>query len=169
MADWGARSSGGAASWAGDKGTASGLTSSTGTTGTVKGSRNLIINMGDKKAGTSSVNTAVNSGASAFASSYQTGLKLVAVNSSVRLEILLNRDRITIGKNRAQSDYVIDGNNAISRKHCTIYKTDSGFYIIDENSSNGTFVNGIKVNAGQKVKIKKGDMISLANQAFQVV
>ena len=43
------------------------------------------------------------------------------------------------------------------------------YYINDEGSANGTFVNGIRLNPGQKIQMNRGDVIRLADSDFQIV
>ena len=41
-------------------------------------------------------------------------------------------------------------------------------YIIDENSTNGTYVNGIRIQSQQTVEISPGDRITLADLELTV-
>ncbi|RMG04150.1 MAG: FHA domain-containing protein [Acidobacteria bacterium] len=67
-------------------------------------------------------------------------------------------DKITIGRS-AEADLCLDDTN-ISRIHATIYRERDKIWIIDENSTNGTFVNGIKVPPEGK-PLKHGDRIRI--------
>ena len=57
----------------------------------------------------------------------------------------------------------------ISRKHCRITNQTGIYYINDEGSANGTFVNGVRLNPGQKVQINRGDIIRMADSDFQII
>lgn len=59
----------------------------------------------------------------------------------------LKKDRITIGRDPA-NDVVID-HPVVSNKHAELIKQDAKFFINDLGSTNGTFVNGIKVKRHQ--------------------
>ncbi|MBI4605934.1 MAG: FHA domain-containing protein, partial [Planctomycetes bacterium] len=48
----------------------------------------------------------------------------------------------------------------LSRKHCTIVPTASGWNLIDLNSSNGTYLNGLRV---EKSELKPDDVIEIGN------
>lgn len=72
-----------------------------------------------------------------------------------------------IGRNAADVDGCIPGNPAISGKHCIVYKTKSG-YEIEDTSTNGTFVNGIRLAHGKRTKLSNGDTLRLANSSFSV-
>jgi pSer/pThr/pTyr-binding forkhead associated (FHA) protein len=56
----------------------------------------------------------------------------------------VRKDRMTIGRSRESDIFLED--LAVSRLHTTIGRDDQGRYIVrDENSANGTFVNGQRV------------------------
>ncbi len=85
-----------------------------------------------------------------------------------------NGERITIskavfkiGKERRKVDYCISDNTNISRTHADIVFKNGGFYVVDQNATNGTSVNGSTVAAGQERKLNNGDAIRLADEEFQ--
>lgn len=96
-------------------------------------------------------------------------IKLVAMNAPQYFELLIERDNVLIGKKQELVDLVITFNNMISRKHCRITNMNGIYYINDEGSANGTFVNGIRLQPGQGFMIKHGDVIRMADSDFQVV
>ncbi|MEM2618571.1 MAG: FHA domain-containing protein [Candidatus Hadarchaeales archaeon] len=51
----------------------------------------------------------------------------------------------------------------ISRKHFTISREADGFYIVDENSANGTKLNGVEIKGQGKKPLKNGDKILVAD------
>ncbi len=74
--------------------------------------------------------------------------------------------RITIGRSR-KCDVRIE-NDSISKHHCSIvYQLESGEYsVVDENSRNGTTVNGEKLRAGVYRSLWSGAYVSLASEVF---
>ncbi|BDI19420.1 hypothetical protein ANSO36C_52220 [Nostoc cf. commune SO-36] len=69
----------------------------------------------------------------------------------------------TIGRNRASGICIADTH--MSRRHAAIqYIDEQGFYLIDFNSTNGSFVNGDR--AFGLTKLKDGDRIRLGNMTF---
>lgn len=98
-----------------------------------------------------------------------TVLKLVAMDAPKYFEATLDCQRVLIGKKPELVDIVIDFNKMISRKHCAITNNNGTYYISDEGSVNGTYVNGIKVAMNNQLPIKKGDIIRLADSNFQLV
>ncbi|MCR5195641.1 MAG: FHA domain-containing protein [Pseudobutyrivibrio sp.] len=95
-------------------------------------------------------------------------VKLVALNAPYPFEIKISEDDVVIGKKAELSDKVIGFNNAISRRHCRIIKQNGDFYIMDEGSANGTFVNNVRLEPNNRQLINKGDVIRLANSDFRV-
>ena len=82
--------------------------------------------------------------------------------------IQLNKQTFIIGKLDTCCDYVIRGNNAISRLHAVIkYREDSdSYFIVDCNSTNHTYLNGRRIEAEQPVELKDGMHIHLALEEF---
>lgn len=72
-----------------------------------------------------------------------------------------------IGKERSYSDYFVANNNMVSRSHADIITRSGRYFIIDLNSKNRTFVNGIQIPAQQEFEIHNGDVIRLANEEFE--
>ncbi len=73
----------------------------------------------------------------------------------------------TIGKERRKVDFCVPDNNSVSRSHANIICKGGVYYIIDQNSTNYTFVNGNKINPNQEVKLNSGDKIKLADEEFE--
>lgn len=69
----------------------------------------------------------------------------------------------TIGRNRSSGICIVD--SYMSRRHAAIqYIDDQGFYFIDFNSTNGSFVNDDR--AFGPIKLKDGDRIRLGSMTF---
>ncbi|OUQ62898.1 hypothetical protein B5E53_16885 [Eubacterium sp. An11] len=74
------------------------------------------------------------------------------------------QSEINIGKKLEGNDFVISGNNAVSRKHAKIVKRTDGYYLTDLDSANGTYLNGMLVNVDEYVKLNDKDVILLADE-----
>lgn len=81
--------------------------------------------------------------------------------------IVICKPITTIGKDSLHVDYCIRDNSAISRIHTTIKVTPQGVFIEDENSTNGTFVNGVKLGTDEIKFLNKGDVIRLGDEEFE--
>ncbi|HIW37162.1 MAG TPA: FHA domain-containing protein [Candidatus Treponema faecavium] len=69
--------------------------------------------------------------------------------------------QITIGR-QPDNDIIID-NKLASRRHALIQKIKDDYYLRDEGSTNGTFLNGNRIPAGSYVKLEAGDRITIGN------
>lgn len=81
-------------------------------------------------------------------------------------EIHIDVTPFAIGKESANVDYVLD-NQSVSRCHATIFYECGEYYIVDNNSTNGTLVEGIRLQPNEKCKIENGYIISLGNESLQ--
>lgn len=95
-------------------------------------------------------------------------LVLISKNTLLKTTILIDKDEFVIGKNPAMSDGVIEGVPTISRKHCKILNTDSGYFVQDLQSVNHTYLNGKEVKKNERQKIIPGDTLRLADMDFLV-
>lgn len=69
----------------------------------------------------------------------------------------------TIGRNREAALPLRD--RALSRRHAVIlYVPQEGFYLIDLNSMNGSFVNGVRIQ--QRQRLKDGDRLRMGSLEF---
>ncbi len=85
----------------------------------------------------------------------------------------LNGERInidvtpfTIGKDSYNMDFVLN-NDSVSRHHATILYEDGSYYIMDNNSTNGTMIEGVRLTPEEKGEIGNGYLISLGSESFQ--
>lgn len=70
-----------------------------------------------------------------------------------------------IGRSRKHADllfHINDEDSALSRLHCTILDEDDHFAVRDEDSTNGTLVNGEKITPLEPVRLHDGDTIDVA-------
>ena len=80
-------------------------------------------------------------------------------------EIAIERERTTFG--RGEADCRLD-DQGLSRVHAAVYRDGDNVWIVDENSTNGSFVNGEKVR-GSGTILKNGDRIKIGNHTTMVV
>jgi pSer/pThr/pTyr-binding forkhead associated (FHA) protein len=74
---------------------------------------------------------------------------------------------MTLGRERKSVDYCLTGNGNIGRVHARIVVRDDKVYIVDNNSTNGTYVNNTKLRAGQEQLLHNGDIVKLADEKFR--
>lgn len=96
------------------------------------------------------------------------GIRIVALNAPVRVDLSVNSDSFIIGKKQGMADVVVSFNDKISRAHCRIERHGNQFSVTDLKSANGTFINKNKLKHEQAYPIRNGDILRLANSDFQV-
>lgn len=90
---------------------------------------------------------------------------LIRKNSFDRTDI--NKPVFRIGKERSYVDCFVANNNAVSRIHADIITKNNSFFVKDENSTNGTYVNGNRLSPNEEVQVFDGDIITFANEEFE--
>lgn len=78
----------------------------------------------------------------------------------------VNKSVFKIGSDPSACDYVISGNNYISRVHAQILTGHMRYYIEDMGSLNKTYVNGKAIPPETKVELTSGAEVRLANVSF---
>ena len=70
-------------------------------------------------------------------------------------------DELTIG--RTDQSQLILQDQGLSRRNTTFFRDDDLVFITDEGSTNGTFLNGVKVS-GPPQEVRDGDVISIGSE-----
>jgi hypothetical protein len=74
----------------------------------------------------------------------------------------LEKETTVIGALEKEADWAIaDLSRRVSRRHCEIKRSGGRYFLVDV-STNGTWVNGKPVTAGEPVLLKRGDLIAVA-------
>lgn len=81
--------------------------------------------------------------------------------------ILLDKPVFHIGKERSYVDYCISGNATISRSHADIVNRNGQFFVVDNNSTNHTYVNGEMISSNTEIPLSHGTKIRLSNEEFE--
>lgn len=89
------------------------------------------------------------------------------VRLSTGEKIYITKRNFLVGKSRSKVDYTIENNEVISRIHCEISTVGNDYYVIDRGSTNGTYLNGCRIQSQVAEKISDGDEIKLANEIFK--
>ena len=80
-------------------------------------------------------------------------------------KITIAKDVFKLGRDPKNADYR-SSNKAVGRIHAHILTENGEYFLEDNRSTNGSFVNDIKLAKSEKVKIKHDDRITLANEEF---
>jgi sigma-B regulation protein RsbU (phosphoserine phosphatase) len=79
---------------------------------------------------------------------------LVFVQGSEQKNIILNRTPFTVGR-KVDKDLVI-ADPRVSRDHAQIMQEGADFFLVDQGSKHGTFVNGMRI---ERQKLERGDRL----------
>jgi len=89
---------------------------------------------------------------------------LVRVKTGERVTI--NNAEFVIGKERSRVNYCVSDNTNVSRQHVRVSNRNGTVYAEDLNSTNGSFINGVKLGSGQPAALKDGDTLMVADEEF---
>ena len=78
----------------------------------------------------------------------------------------IDGDRVMIGSGEA-ADIRIENNHAISRSHVWIWRINGEYFVEDNQSKNGTFINGVRLQPKLKEAVCAGTILRLANEDFE--
>jgi hypothetical protein len=88
----------------------------------------------------------------------------MGVYSGTVFPLNVNGTAVTMGR-EATNSIPLGDDTTVSRRHAAI-RVDSGTYIVsDEGSSNGVYVNGVRINGAQP--LKPGDEVQIGNTRFR--
>ena len=76
--------------------------------------------------------------------------------------VVVNKSSFKIGRMIGEVDLITES-KAIGKIHCEIVKEDGKYYIVDLNSKNGTYLNGVRLKSNNRYHLNNGDNIKLAN------
>lgn len=92
--------------------------------------------------------------------------QMILLRSATREKKLLDVPELKIGSSIKYADYVVTQNPAVSRLHATIFLENNKAYLMDQNSTNGTYINGTKIPSKAKIALFPGDVLVLANEYY---
>ncbi len=92
------------------------------------------------------------------------GLRLVGVGGGALGQVIPLAGGVTIGRDPGNT-IALTADTTVSRRHASIQPDGAGFVIQDTGSSNGTFVNGIRI---QTQVLSAGDEVRIGGSLFRV-
>jgi len=81
---------------------------------------------------------------------------------------LLNAPCISLGRSKT-AQLRVSESITVSRQHAVIYVGENFVEMKDLGSSNGTYINGLRLSPYQKVRIVPSDVITLGDQDFMLL
>ncbi|PJI09590.1 MULTISPECIES: FHA domain-containing protein [Clostridium] len=80
--------------------------------------------------------------------------------------IYIEKDVFRIGRDTSVSDFTIM-KPTVSKSHAAISCVNGQYYLSDNNSSNGTYLNGVKLEPNKMYKLNHGDSIIFAKENYE--
>lgn len=90
---------------------------------------------------------------------------LIRVRTGERFPI--NAPIVKIGKKAELVDFCITNNNAVSRVHVSIFVRGGRYFILDNNSTNFTYIFNNRIPPQTEIEIMPGTTIRLADELFE--
>lgn len=81
-------------------------------------------------------------------------------------KIKINCDNFVIGKELSRVNYCVSDNTSISRTHVRFTNKGGITYVTDLKTTNGTFLNSVKLQPNQETALNNGDKLSLSDEEF---
>ncbi len=92
--------------------------------------------------------------------------RLVMVRGHGEAEYLLNQGMNTIGRH-ADNNICLTGDRYVSGHHAKIEVDDDLFLLLDLGSTNGTFLNGLRLTTNTAIAISDGDEVLIGGNLFE--
>jgi len=81
--------------------------------------------------------------------------------------ITIDKSELTVGKSSSNADYVIS-KPSVSRAHAKLIYRDNSLFLKDLKSTNGTFINGEKLEPDKEYLLQKGMEVKFAGEIYKV-
>ena len=89
------------------------------------------------------------------------------IRSKTSQKIWITKDEFLIGSEQDSIDCRIDDNPAISRNHAKIVRHEKEYFVVDNDSRNHTYLNGVLVESGEEHYVPHGAMLRFADEDFE--
>lgn len=89
---------------------------------------------------------------------------IIRIRTGDEMAVVL--DETLIGKSR-DADFCVADNRAVSRHHASIIMEKGEYYLVDHESTNSTYLNGMRLDPGDEYRLCHGDGFVLADEPFQ--
>ncbi len=94
----------------------------------------------------------------------------VSIDGAVQDRVLVMEDQeMTVGRS-SKCDIVFPNCDNVSKLHCKLkYDSEKKQFCIEDCSTNGTYINYVKMEKGEKYFVGKQDLIILANTKYRLI
>lgn len=88
--------------------------------------------------------------------------RLVLMMGERQREYDLSKGKLTVGRT-TENDIALTFDKVASREHAIFGEADGLYFVKDLNSSNGTLLNGKRVEADKRVELSNGDIVTVGD------
>lgn len=92
--------------------------------------------------------------------------RFILTRTATEEKIAIDCEEFSIGRSEVMTNHSVTGNSAISRIHAVFKYTENSIVIIDQNSSNKTYLNGKQLVPMVEYPLYNNDEVTLANEKF---
>ena len=122
--------------------------------------------MKNKKPAKQTAVYATNSGSASKAQS-GTAVTLTGDNGAA-LKGTMKNNILTIGRNGAKAMVAVPNDGKLSGLHATLTKQGNAMTVTDNGSTNGTKLNGVKLDPGKPTAIQQNDKLTLGSTTYTI-
>ena len=94
--------------------------------------------------------------------------RLIPADTALMPPINVTEGKVRIGRSEEENEYCIPA-PGISRVHANLLCKDGNVYLEDLDSTNGTYVNQVRISKEQGTKLHYGDVVSFAGEEYYCV
>ena len=84
-------------------------------------------------------------------------------NERIRIDAPVFR----IGRDSSFNNYAVTDNRYVGHTHCHIISRDGEFFLVDDNSKNHTYLDGVQIPPSTEIKLSHGQKIRLSDEEFE--
>ena len=81
--------------------------------------------------------------------------------------LMIHKESVVVGSMDIACNYILR-EKGVSRMHAKLMKKPDGIFLLDLNSTNGTYLNGELIQSGEEYLLEEGDLVAFATCEFYV-
>ena len=90
----------------------------------------------------------------------------VLINVKTDVVVQVNKDSFYIGSDHSSVDFCVIGNDTVDERHAYIIRHDDNFFVVDNNTMFGTFINRVQVTSDEEIPLSDGVKIRFGTEEF---
>lgn len=129
--------------------------------------KKAVVGIVDNGKGEVSVNRDENGIITVFRNDSKSARVIWLEDCAAEKKVSVSQFPFRIGKMEGVTDFRIC-NNMVSRKHADIIREQGAYFVVDLDSTNGTYLNGKRIQPGEKTVLTDGARLTFATSEFKV-